>query len=123
MAWGTNDTIISAVALSAANATTTSTPIVNLNPGESCIVQLSATWATTATDDLAFVVQTSPNAGTTWDNIPYMSPTIGKVASAVAQIRSIQVYGVKHFRIVATKGATVETVTINATVIKDGISA
>lgn len=110
------------------NAAQSNSNIITLNAGESAQIFIAATSHATGTSDLQFRVLTSPDGGTTWDTIPYMSGSIGMVAVNTLHSRTITVYGVKCFKLqfapsLAYAWTMKVTGTGNSVYIKDGISA
>lgn len=97
---------------------------ITLNPGESCVVQISHTHAATAAADMLFqVLVADDNSGTTYDTLPYLSGSLAKGANSGVVRRTFCVYGVPAFKIQCT-GSVAEVFTnLTITYKKDGISA
>lgn len=125
MAWAAPTTLGSGQSVSSTTfADVTGAPAngISLNPGESCVIQLVGTSAGT-TSDLQFQVLTSPDGGTTWDTVPFMSGSIGWPGATTTARRSFTVYGCKTFKLQLAVSAAQTWTTCNAVYVKDGISA
>ncbi len=129
MAWGAKTQIATALAVNNTVDDDAQFPLfagsaVTLNPGEMAHVQILAAFPAAAVDDLAFrVVTTLDDATEVYDEIAFVSGAIGRVVSTTVE-RSITVFGCYKFRLEWRKlGTTVETVTVDAYVRKDGVSA
>lgn len=97
---------------------------VTLLPGESATVQLVAAFPATTTNDLGFrIVTTLDDTTEVYDDIAFVSGSIGRAASTTFE-KSIVVSGCYAFRLECRKlGTAAETITVNAYVRKNGISA
>jgi hypothetical protein len=115
--WATDPTISATI-----NTYGTDSSVINLNAGESCVIQLKGT-SVAGVSDLLFRVLVSNDGGSTWDTVPYMSGSIGHPAAAQPNYRTFVVYGVKTFKVQLAQSATTAWGSCNATYVKDGISA
>jgi len=119
------------------NAAGSNSNVITLNAGESCQIQIVGVAGSTV-GDLQFRVLTSPDGGVKWDNITYMSGSLGAVTAALEYRRTITVYGVRTFKIQfapstafawtmmgagAVAGTPTNATGAKCTYIKDGISA
>jgi hypothetical protein len=96
--------------------------VVNLNPRELCQVQFDVD-SNGTTDDVDWEIQSSPDDGTTWDNLPLLSGRIDVTSSSVDQTLTVQVMGVEQFRVQGKKTGATDTITLKVRYRKDGVSA
>lgn len=129
MAWATKSQIATSVSVNNTTDADSQFPSfagtgVTLNPGEMAHIQILAAFPSAAANDLAFrVVTTLDDATEVWDEIAFVAGSIGRVASTTVD-RSITVFGCYKFRLEFRKlGTAAETITVDAYVRKDGVSA
>ena len=128
MAWGAAQNLLTSVSSPTAIPTGLSTNWLDctvapaLNSGESCLIQLQGTAGATASD-LQFRILSSNDGGTTYDNVPYISGSLGWVTASVSHVRTFSVYGLKQFKMQISVSAAVGWTACSATYMLDGISA
>lgn len=121
--WGSDQESSATAQTGMATGWANATSVINLNPGESCVINLHGTSDSATASDLLYRVLATD--GTTTDTWAYLSGSIPHPgANSTAAGRTFVVYGVKSFIIqLGTSVVSATWTAINGTYTKDGISA
>jgi len=119
MAWGSKTQIASGVS---ATSTETYSSAITLNPRELAHVQVKADFPTSPTDHLEVSVYTTlDDSSETWDDVPIYAFQISNTSDP--SVASIQLSGLYKFRLGFKATGSTDTITVDAWVRKDGVSA